>query len=201
MLLTIDLEIKASVSEQFTVAPEDIKACQRGDRATLDRVYPVVYDELRRVARRCLAREDTGHTLQPTALVNEVYLRLCGQREVDWGNRAYIFSLAATMMRRILVNHARDAKAQKRGAGATVLTLSAADHGGMIAPAEVDLLAIHDALDALAALDARQAQVVELKFFGGLDVDAIAALLGVSNATVRRDWTMAKLWLGRALGA
>lgn len=199
MLLTIDLEIKASVSEQFTVAPEDIEACQRGDRAALDRVYPVVYEELRRVARSYLARETPGHTLQPTALVNEVYLRLCGQREVDWSSRAYVFGLAATMMRRILVNHARDANAKKRGAGAAILTLSAADASGVATDGGVDLLAVHDALDALAALDARQAQIVELKFFGGMDVDEIAALLNISNATVRRDWTMAKLWLGRAL--
>ena len=199
MLLTNDLTIEAGVSEQFTVAAEDIAACRRGDRAALDRVYPVVYEELRRVARSYLARETPGHTLQPTALVNEVYLRLCGQREVDWSRRAYVFGLAATMMRRILVNHAREANAQKRGSGAAILTLSAADASGVATDGGVDLLAVHDALDALAALDARQAQIVELKFFGGMDVDEIAALLNISNATVRRDWTMAKLWLGRAL--
>ena len=154
---------------------------------------------MRRVARSYLARETPGHTLQPTALVNEVYLRLCGQREVDWSSRAYVFGLAATMMRRILVNHAREANAQKRGSGAAILTLSAADASGVATDGGVDLLAVHDALDALAALDARQAQIVELKFFGGMDVDEIAALLNISNATVRRDWTMAKLWLGRAL--
>ena len=103
------------------------------------------------------------------------------------------------MMRRILVNHAREANAQKRGSGAAILTLSAADASGVATDGGVDLLAVHDALDALAALDARQAQIVELKFFGGMDVDEIAALLNISNATVRRDWTMAKLWLGRAL--
>jgi RNA polymerase sigma factor (TIGR02999 family) len=189
---------KTAVFEQFTVAREDIEACRRGDRAALDRIYPIVYDELRRVARAHLARESAAHTLQPTALVNEVYLRLCSQRDADWNSRGYVFGLAATMMRRILVNHARDAVAQKRGAGATLLTLSAAD-AVFAERSDLDVLLIHEALEALAELDARQARVVELKFFGGLELDDIAAVLEVSNATVRRDWTMAKLWLGREL--
>lgn len=189
------------MSEQFTVALEDIVASRQGDRAALDRVYPLVYDELRRVARVHLLREAPGHTLQPTALVNEVYLRLCAQQHVDWASRAYVFGLAATMMRRILVNHARDAKAQKRGAGATMVTLSAAEAVDGAESAEAEVLAVHDALNALAALDERQARVVELKFFGGLDIEEIASLLSISSATVRRDWTMARLWLGRALAA
>jgi RNA polymerase sigma factor (TIGR02999 family) len=189
---------KTAVFDQFTVAREDIEACRRGDRAALDRIYPMVYDELRRVARAHLARESAAHTLQPTALVNEVYLRLCSQRDADWNSRAYVFGLAATMMRRILVNHARDAVAQKRGAGATLLTLSAAD-AVFAERSDLDVLLIHEALEALAELDARQASVVELKFFGGLELDEIAAVLEVSNATVRRDWTMARLWLGREL--
>lgn len=183
---------------QFTLTRETLDACRRGNREALDRAYPLVYDELRRVARAHLARESSAHTLQPTALVNEVYLRLCSQNEADWTSRAYLFGLAATMMRRILVNHARDAKAQKRGAGATLLTLSAAEDK-IVDQDGVDVVAIHEALDELAALDERQARIVELKFFGGLDIDEIANLLQISNATVRRDWTMAKLWLGRAL--
>ncbi|MBL8309254.1 MAG: sigma-70 family RNA polymerase sigma factor [Burkholderiales bacterium] len=188
------------MSGQFTVALEDIAACRRGDRAALDRIYPLVYEELRRVARSHLSRERPGHTLQPTALVNEVYLRLCAQHDADWSSRAYVFGLAATMMRRILVNHARDSAAKKRGAGVTMLTLSDADGLAIVdAHDSVDVLAIHEALDALAQLDSRQARVVELKFFGGLEIDEIATLLEVSSATVRRDWTMAKLWLGREL--
>ena len=176
-----------------------LRAAHAGDGAALDALLPLVYDELRRLARIQLADERAGHTLQPTALVHEAWLRLIGQHSVDWGDRACFFGLAATMMRRILVNHARDRVAQKRGAGALVVTLSAAE--GIAAEEQVDLLGLHDALDTLATLDPRQARVVELKFFAGLDIDAIASLLDVSSATVRRDWTMAKMWLGRTLAA
>jgi RNA polymerase sigma-70 factor, ECF subfamily len=179
-----------------SVTGEVLRAAQRGDSQALDAVFPLVYDELKRLARSQLAQERPEHTLQPTALVHEAYLRLVDQHSADWTDRACFFGLAATMMRRILVNHARDRVAQKRGAGALVLTLSAAEEQ---AGEEVDLLGLHDALDALAALDPRQARVVELKFFAGLEVDEIAAILDVSSATVRRDWTMAKMWLGRAL--
>lgn len=176
-----------------------LRAAHAGDGAALDALLPLVYDELRRLARIQLADERAGHTLQPTALVHEAWLRLIGQHSADWNDRACFFGLAATMMRRILVNHARDRVAQKRGAGALVVTLSAAED--IAAEEQVDLLGLHDALDTLAALDPRQARVVELKFFAGLDIDAIASLLDVSSATVRRDWTMAKMWLGRALAA
>ncbi len=173
-----------------------IREAQRGDSAALDEAFPRVYDELKRLARVQLAQERAGHTLQPTALVHEAYLRLVDQHSADFTDRVSFFGLAATMMRRILVNHARDRQAEKRGAGAVVVTLSAAENQ----PAdEVDLLGLHDALDQLSLLDARQARVVELKFFAGLEVDEIASLLDVSSATVRRDWTMARMWLGRAL--
>ena len=178
---------------------QQLRAAHAGDSAALDALLPLVYDELRRLARIQLADERAGHTLQPTALVHEAWLRLIGQHSVDWSDRACFFGLAATMMRRILVNHARDRVAQKRGAGALVVTLSEAE--GVAAEEQVDLLGLHDALDTLATLDPRQARVVELKFFAGLEIDAIASLLDVSSATVRRDWTMAKMWLGRTLAA
>lgn len=177
-----------------------LAAARHGDAAALDQLFPLVYDELKRLARAELARERAGHTLQPTALVHEAYLRLIGQRAADGLGRAYFFSLAASMMRRVLVNHARDRAAQKRGGGAVAITLSQADDvadgaGG------IDVLGLHDALDVLAQLDARQARVVELKFFGGLEIDEIALVLEVSPATVRRDWSLARLWLGRELSA
>ena len=183
-------------SRQHSVDGQILRAAHGGDADALDAVFPLVYDELKRLARAQLARERPEHTLQPTALVHEAYLRLVDQHSADWTDRAFFFGLAASMMRRILVNHARDRHAQKRGAGVPVLTLSAADEQ---AGEEVDLLGLHDALDTLAALDPRQARVVELKFFAGLEIDEIAALLAVSPATVRRDWTMARMWLGRAL--
>lgn len=179
-----------------TLGQRELRAAHEGDSAALDLVFPRVYEELKRLARAQLAQERPEHTLQPTALVHEAYLRLIDQHSADFTDRACFFGLAATMMRRILVNHARDRQAQKRGAGAVVITLSAAENQ----PAEdIDLLGLHEALDGLALLDARQARVVELKFFAGMEVEEIAALLEVSPATVRRDWTMAKMWLGRAL--
>ena len=176
---------------------QQLRAAHAGDSAALDALLPLVYDELRRLARIQLADERAGHTLQPTALVHEAWLRMIGQHSVDWSDRACFFGLAATMMRRILVNHARDRAAQKRGASALLATLSEAE--GVPAEEQGDLLGLHAGLDTLATLDPRQARVVELKFFGGLEIDAIAGLLEVSSATVRRDWTMAKMWLGRTL--
>lgn len=171
-------------------------AAHGGDAAALDQLFPLVYDELKRLARAELARERAGHTLQPTALVHEAYLRLVSQRAADGLGRAYFFSLAASMMRRILVNHARDRAAQKRGGSAVAVTLSQAENVG---DGGVDVLGLHAALETLAQLDARQARVVEMKFFGGLEIEEIAQVLEVSPATVRRDWSLAKLWLGREL--
>jgi len=175
-----------------------LQSAQSGDAQALNALLPLVYEELRRIARRQLDAEAPGHTLQPTALVHEAYMRLLGQHSVDWRDRSYFFSLAASMMRRILVNHARDRQAQKRGAGATRVTLSELDE---VAGDMLDLVGLDDALDALAQLDARQAKVVELKFFGGLEASQIAQLLAVSEGTVRRDWSLARMWLGRELGA
>jgi RNA polymerase sigma factor (TIGR02999 family) len=143
-------------------------------------------------------REREGHTLQPTALVHEVYLKLLDQRRVDWGNRAQFIGVAAMMMRRILVNHARDRGAGKRGGGAERISL--ADAPDRRAGPDFDVIAVHDALERLAQLDGRAARVVELKFFGGLTTTEIGELLHLSPATIERDWTFARAWLYDALG-
>jgi RNA polymerase sigma factor (TIGR02999 family) len=160
-------------------------------------LVPVVYDELRRLAARHVRRERRGHTLQATALVNETYLRLIELRKVQWQNRAHFFAMAARLMRRILVDAARSRGYQKRGGGAPVLSLDEA----LIVPVEPgeDLVALDDALTALAEIDPRKSQVVEMRFFGGLNIDETAAALHVSRDTVKRDWKMAKLWLLREL--
>ena len=163
------------------------------DQGALDQMLPLVYDELRGLAALYLSRERTGHTLQPTALVHEAYLRLVNQRRADWKNRAQFLGLAAGMMRRILVNHARDRSALKRGGDGERVSLSLLE-----APSgrpDVDLIALEDALRDLAERDARKAQVVELKFFGGLTTEEIAEVLGVSVATVEREWSFARAWL------
>ncbi|HTK53253.1 MAG TPA: sigma-70 family RNA polymerase sigma factor [Gemmatimonadaceae bacterium] len=169
----------------------------RSDKPGLDDMLPVVYQELHRLATGYLSREATGHTLQPTALVNEAYLRLIDQRRVDWRNRAQFLGLAASMMRRILVNHARDRSAQKRGAAAQQVSLSLLE-----APSgrpDVDLIALEDALGRLAAQDERKSRVVELKFFGGLTTEEIAEVLQISGATVEREWSFARAWLYDAI--
>ena len=168
-----------------------------GDARARARMLPLIYDELRSLAAQYLRRERPGHTLQPTALVHEAYVRLIDQRQVDWSNRAQFVGLAAVMMRRILVNHARDRIAAKRGGSAERVPLTIVAE--QIGTAEVDLLGLHDALERLAALDARKSQIVELKFFGGLTMDEIAATAGVSRATVEREWTFARAWLCRAI--
>lgn len=164
-----------------------------GNHAVLDELMPIVYDELRRQASRYLRRERINHTLQTTALIHEAYLKLLGQ-EVDWQNRSHFFGIAAQAMRRILVDHARQRHREKRGGNAENLPL---DEAMFVVSDEkkVDLVALDDALDRLARLDARQARIVELRFFSGLTNDETAEVLGVSNATVRNDWTMAKAWL------
>lgn len=173
-----------------------LRSARDGDALALDRLMPQIYDELKRIASGLMQRERGNHTLQTTALVHEAYLRMAGQRFADQGDRLYFFSVAATMMRRILVNHARDRAALKRGDGLDLVSLSAAQ--GVVGN-ELDLVRLHDALDALALLDQRQARVIELKFFAGLELAEIAELVGVSLATVKRDWTMARLWLSREL--
>jgi len=162
-----------------------------------DGILPIVYAELRRLAASYLSRERQGHTLQPTALVHEAYVRLIDQRQIDWNNRAQFIGLAAVMMRRILVNHARDRIADKRGGGAEHVPLTLAGEG--IGAPEVNLLDLHEALNDLTATDPRKGKIVELKFFGGLTTAEIAENLGLSVATVERDWKFARAWLYRAM--
>ena len=169
----------------------------RSDKKGLDQMLPVVYEELHRMAAHYLSREATGHTLQPTALVHEAYLRLVDQRRVDWRNRAQFLGLAASMMRRILVNHARDRAARKRGGNPERVSLSLVESPS--GRPDVELIALEDAMQRLAALDERKSRVVELKFFGGLTIDEIAEVLGLSAATVEREWAFARAWLYDAI--
>lgn len=162
-----------------------------------ERMLALVYEELRRLAAGYLRGERPGHTLQPTALVHEAYLRLVNQRRVDWSNRAQLMGLAAVMMRRILVNHARDRIAEKRGGGAEHVSLTVAGDG--IGAAEVNVLDLHDALTRLTEADPRKGRIVELKFFGGLSTEEIAETLGLATATVERDWKFARAWLSGAM--
>lgn len=169
-----------------------LKRWESGDRDALAELMPRVVDALRRIARGYLRREP-GHTLAPTALVNELYLRLAARRTVQWANRAQFFAFAATAMRRILVDHARVRGAAKRGDGALRVTLGPGIAAG--GPQDVDLLALDEALDVLARMDPRQARVVELRYFGGLTVREAAAVLEVGEATVVREWASARAWL------
>ena len=169
-----------------------------GDSAALDKLMPIVYEELRRLASNYLRREHPGHTLQPTALVNEAYLRLVDQRQARWQNRAQFLGVAAQLMRRILVDHARQRDAAKRG-GADRHSLSLTDADGIAGKPDADLLAVHDALNELAVMDPQQSRIVELRFFGGLSIEETAEVLGVGHATVERDWKLARAWLRRKL--
>lgn len=175
----------------------------KGDQAALDRLMPLVYAELRRLAGNYLRRERMNHTLQPTALVNEAYLKLIDQKQARWQNRAHFYGVAAQLMRRILVDHARQHRAAKRGGSAQqrVSITSAGQFAGKTAAAApaVDLLALHEALEELADIDPQQARIVELKFFGGLSIEETAEVVGVGHATVERDWKMARAWLRRKL--
>jgi RNA polymerase sigma factor (TIGR02999 family) len=154
---------------------------------------PLVYDELRQLAKRAMRRESAGHTLQPTALVHEVYLRLVDSKTVSWQNRAHFFGVAATLIRRILVEHARRRDAVKRGSGQTKISLDEAI--SFAEESDVNLIALDDALTDLAAVDLRQSRIVELRFFGGLNIEETAAVIDVSPRTVKREWSMAKAWL------
>ena len=170
----------------------------QGDQAALDRLMPLVYQELRRIAKRNMARERPGHTLQTTALVNEVYLRLVGERKVSWQDRAHFFAICARTMRRILVDFARSRHYQKRGGGEEPISLE--ESLVISGKPGADILALDDALNGLATLDTRKSQVIELRFFGGLSVEETAEALKISPETVMRDWKMAKAWLYRELG-
>ena len=170
---------------------------RQGDAAALDRLVPLVYDKLRRVARRHVRGESPGHTLQATALVHEAYLRLVDVNRMTVTNRAHLMGVAGTLMRQILVDHARRQRADKRGGGVTVLSLDEALPAAWTS--SVDVLALDEALDALSAIDARQCRVVELRFFAGLKIDEAATALEISPATVEREWALAKAWLFRRL--
>jgi RNA polymerase sigma factor (TIGR02999 family) len=172
-----------------------LREWSNGDESALEQLTPLVYGELRRLAGRYLRKERPDHTLQSTALVHEAFIRLVDQRDVKWQNRAHFFGVAAQMIRRILVDHARGRQATKRGSGAPKLSLDEA----LATPErkDLDILALDDALNSLAKIDPQQARIVELRFFTGLTVEETAEVLGISPATVKRDWVTAKAWLYR----
>jgi RNA polymerase sigma factor (TIGR02999 family) len=174
-----------------------LRAWSDGDSSALEGLTPIVYGELRRLAHRYMERERPGHTLQTTALVNEAYMRLVDYKRMQWQNRAHFFAVSSQVMRRILVDHARSHNV-KRGAGVPHVSLEeVAEVGG---DRTADLVALDDALNALARVDPRKVQIIEMRFFGGLSVEDTAEVLKVSPATVRRDWSIAKFWLYRELG-
>lgn len=170
---------------------------QQGDREALDRLTPLVYDELRRIAHRYVQMERNGHTLETTALVNEAYLRLVGGQKIDWQNRAHFFAVTAQVMRHILIDHARKRRYLKRGGEAQQVSLEEANVMTEVRAAE--LVALDEALLALAKLDPRKSRVVELRYFGGLSLEETADVLEISMMTVRRDWRAAKAWLYKAV--
>lgn len=181
---------------------ELLLAWGRGTSAAADRLLPAIYAELHRQATRAMRRENADHTLQATALINEAYLRLVDQRQVEWRNRAQFFGVAAQVMRRILIDHARARNAGKRGGDRDRISLGDADGALAMADSEgVDVLALEDALQRLAGLDARQARLVELRYFGGLTIEETAEALDLSPATVKREWVTARAWLKRELSA
>jgi len=186
---------------------ELLRAWGTGDADACEALAPLVYAELRRQARRALRREGDGHTLEPTALVHEAWMRLDGQHDARWESRTQFFAVAAQMMRRVLVDHARTRHALKRGGAAARLTLGAVDREGRegndsgASLDSADLLALDDALARLAALDPQKARLVELRYFAGLSIPEAAAALGVSPATVGREWAVARMWLRRELAA
>jgi RNA polymerase sigma-70 factor (ECF subfamily) len=186
--------MKKALSAEVT---QMLKDCGSRYGASLDELIPIVYDELRRLARHYLKNERAGHSLQPTALVHEVYLRLIGQKNVQWKNRAHFFSVAAQMMRRILIDHAKGLQRNKRGAGAIKLSL---DEVIILSDGDApDMIALDEALTKLSIIDARKSRVVELRYFGGMSVEETAEILGISHKTVMREWAMARAWLYREL--
>jgi len=189
--------------EAFLSPSRDITALlgawSRGNRSALNQLLPLVYAELRRIAGRQLRSERANHTLQPTALVHEVYLRLVDQRQVDWQNRAHFFGVAAQVMRRILVDHARRHSASKRGEGVRCVSIDEAKE--MAGPNEIPILALDHALARLEEVDPDLAKIVELRAFGGLTIEEAAHVLNVSPSTAKREWRTAKAWLNRELGS
>src|SRR5437588_6147845 len=164
-----------------------------GDKAALDKLMPLIYDELRRLARHYMSRERPGNTLQTTALVNEAYLRLINRKHVHWQNHAHFFAIAAQLMRSILVDHARSHAYAKRGGGARKIALD--DAMAVSQQRAADVVALDDALKRLAEIDPRQSRIVEMKFFGGLTIEETGEVLGLSPATIKREWSTAKAWL------
>ena len=190
-----DAEDKAPPCGEVSVL---LRAWGDGDRGALDRLAPIVYDELRRLARFYMRRERSGHSLQATALVNEAYMRLVDYKGMQWQNRAHFFAVSAQLMRRILVDHARRHNL-KRGGGVQHVSFEDEETAMVGGDRAADLVALDDAMDALARLDPRKVQVVEMRFFGGLSVEETAEVLKVSPVTVMRDWSTAKAWLYREL--
>ncbi len=182
----------ANVPQEVT---QLLQAWGHGDQGALDRLIPLVYDELHRLAHHYMRREPAGHMLQTTALVNEAYVRLVDASGVEWRNRAHFFAISAKLMRRILVDFARSRRYKKRRI--SILGAQVDSNRGQIPQSqeETDVIALHDALQALEAFDPRSGQIVELRFFGGLDVEEAAEVLGISPKTVKRDWAAAKVWL------
>ena len=183
--------------DAFSVSPQEVTQLladwSRGDDAAFAKLTPLVYDELRRIAHRHMGGQRPDHTLQTTALVNEAYLRLADQTNPSWQNRAHFFAVAARAMRQIVVDYARSSQTQKRGGGALKIEL---DEAALVSPEQSqEIVDLHEALERLATLDLRKAQVVELRYFGGLNYDEMAEVLKISRVTVRRDWEFAKLWL------
>jgi len=188
-----------ATQEQPREITQLLLAWNEGDESALEKLAPLVYEELRRLAKRRMRLERPDHTLQTTALINEAYLRLVDVHNVHWQNRAHFFALCARLMRRILVDYARSRHYAKRGQGVRPISL---DQSPVVAPeCSPDLVAVDDALHALAEVDGRKAKVVELRFFGGLTAEETAEVLKVSPETVRRDWKLAKVWLLRELSA
>jgi len=193
----ICLRIRNLVDETPNEITEQLIAWSKGDEGALDALIPAVYQELRRMANYYLRGENAGHSLQPTALVHEAYLRLIDQTKVDWQNRAHFFGVAAQMMRRILVDHAKAKHRAKRGGTATKVSLD--ETVNLSDERAAELVALDDALKVLDELDERKSRIVELRYFGGLTVDETAQVLGVSDKTVMRDWSLAKAWLYQQL--
>jgi RNA polymerase sigma-70 factor, ECF subfamily len=180
--------------------PKDVTrlllAWSQGDQAALDELLPLVNAELHRLAAYYMRRESPGHTLQTSALVNEAYLRLIDQRQVQWQNRAHFFGIAAQLMRRILLDHARSRQQARRGGGLRQVSL---DEAATVGQRAAELIALDDALNDLAALDARKSQIVELRFFGGLSNEEVAEVTGLSLRTIEREWRKAKVWLHQSI--
>jgi RNA polymerase sigma factor (TIGR02999 family) len=187
----------------MTTTPKEITqlliAWNQGDQRARDELTPLIYDELRRLARGYLRRERINHTLQPTALVHEAFLRLIDQSQVNWQNRAHFFGAAARLMRQILINHAEARRAAKRGGEAERVSLNDVDHFAV--GQEIDLIALNEALNNLERIDPQQGRIVELRYFSGLTIEEISEVIGVSPATVKREWSTARAWLRRELSS